>query len=223
MPQIKKILVVFLLFGVTVTAVFLPPLVSQYGKAKQLNQTTLRTYEGARNLALTGKEVASLVYSLKEADAYSQGAMNFMAEDYDRNEVDRGVHSLIETVFAEDAALCDDLKQFTKGSLSNYERQNILFNINNSPVVLNFLRVGYEYNKEAVEFVYEAKTQTLLGGQFSHYYGNGQPPTYFDMDRLVKQMTQYYTTTLGLQEKEFQINVETNQNGFYLDFSILSD
>ena len=163
MNKIKLISTLSLLILLTFCVVFLPYLINNQNENAILHKKTYWNYTARSNTELSSAQVIKLYQNY---EVY----FNFISSTDNPNTkrgIAEGAAQLFETVFESDEYLSEYMnKILTDGSLICFQN-DVLTVIDNRPVALNLIKVIAETSNGSLEFIYEAKTKTLMA--FSCY------------------------------------------------------
>lgn len=220
MNKIKLISTLSLLILLTFCVVFLPYLINNQNENAILHKKTYWNYTARNNTEPSSAQVIKL-YQNYEVH------FNFISSTDNPNTkrgIAEGAAQLFETVFESDEYLSEYMnKILTDGSLICFQN-DVLTVIDNRPVALNLIKVIAETSNGSLEFIYEAKTKTLMA--FSCYLyaplNNYKAGTKCFINDFTSVLTAYCKNELGLGTEEYYIQYEIqDQNYININFGIL--
>lgn len=226
MNKLKKIGIFVLLIILTICIVFLPQLISEQNEERLLNKKIQWDYNIRDTTIVTGKQVAELYYSRE----ISIGVYNDISLDKDHYKLSlmqEKSFELFEAVFESDESICGHIKMIITDGTPHYSQSSTLIKIDNQPIALNFIDVIITSSNDAIEFVYEEKTKTLISFfcVSSSYYLSYQYDNKSFINSLDAAVKDYYESKLEIDTSKYYYSNESVQKNdmkeYNTEFGIL--
>ncbi len=206
MSRSKKILIILALVISTAVVSFGPNVYGAYENQARLERQIMWRYSEQGKRELSASEFARLYAEGQIAD--SAGILQALNEEQpDEETIKSAVLNVLEDFFASDQELFLRVKRATECPKEAYQKDEVLFMEENSPIALGFVTVNYESSELFLEVCYEEKTGVLVSMYYIEYH---------DIDEVVKGKAEllsaitsaaghYYEKVLGLDSEQYYL------------------
>ncbi len=195
MTKLKNTLSILFLVLLTAVMIILPIFFNSFGLQYSFDKKIFWQYTAQTSSALTSKQVIDFCNNSFQSGSYN------ITENYDNETMHNSTIRLLESVFEEDAEICNHIKDLVENDIKKYSQQYYLSSIDNKPTILNMISVSLFSEDEYIEFTYEAQTQTLISFLYDRI--SGEVENCIDIIGLKNALNKYYKNKLQLSENQF--------------------
>lgn len=216
MNKTKKSVIIILMIVITLIVVLFPQVMNYINRQDLKNKVMTTQLEQGQEYILTSKDILKIY-----KDINSNGS-NYTVQNILPNNNTINSKDLLNKVFVNSQTMKSIINKINEQEIG-YSKQRILYLLNDTPVIANFVNGSIKFNLTdsyedycIIDFSYEEKTGILL--RFSIYLNTDLFDINKDVENIHKDVRNYYINNFKISQKDFYLAfIEQNSFEFGLD------